>query len=118
MAPKWGKIYIPLTRLFDIKSRLPYFKVECWHSNGEEKEPELIGEARVDYSDVNRDLEDENQIYVMNEKGTKTHLGNLVLDSAEIDHPNTFLSDIENGLKLTFTTAFTFCGENEGKMDK
>ena len=54
----------------------------------------------------------------MNEKGTKTHLGNLVLDSAEIDHPNTFLSDIENGLKLTFTTAFTFCGENEGKMDK
>lgn len=60
-------------------------------------------------------MENENKVYGMNEKGTKTHLGNLVLEKTEIDHPNTFLSDIQNGLKLTFTTAFTFCQVSENK---
>ena len=41
---------------------------------------------------------------------TKAHLGNLVLSEVEIDHPITFLADIERGLNLTFTTARCLTG--------
>ena len=49
----------------------------------------------------------------MKEKTTKEYRGMLILEYRDILEPDTFLANLDEGLKLTYTTAFTYSQESK-----